>query len=63
MQDNKMVNIANPFTKDVEVFFSLLCVEKEGVLCYRNYPVKMGNPIIFSTDIYSISGVVIGIEG
>ena len=63
VQDNKMVNIANPFTKDIEVFFSLLCVEKEGVLCYRNYPVKMGNPIIFSTDIYSISGVVIGIEG
>lgn len=63
VQDNKMINIANPFAKDVEVFFSLLCVEKEGVLCYRNYPVKMGNPIIFSTDMYSISGVIIGIEG
>ena len=63
VQDNKMVNIANPFTKDVEVFFSLLCVEKDGTLCYKNYPVKMGNPIIFSTDLYSISGVIIGIEG
>lgn len=61
VQDNKYINVANPFQRDVILALDLLCEEKDGVLFYKNYPMKVGNSIIFATDLYSASGVIISI--
>ncbi|MDD4910356.1 MAG: DUF4330 domain-containing protein [Candidatus Omnitrophica bacterium] len=62
VKDDDLVMLGHPFYKDLEVFLDVLCVEKDGIYYFKNYPVKMGNSIVFSTELYSMSGVIRGIE-
>jgi len=59
---NKWITINHPFNKDILLIINLLCTEKEGILYFKNYPVKIGNSITFTTDLYSISGTIVGLE-
>jgi hypothetical protein len=62
VQDGKMCTALHPCAKDLEVFFELLCIEKNGEIYYKGQGMKMGNRFIFSTTLYSISGVIVGVE-
>ena len=62
VKDNKFLVVSNSFQKDIIASLDVLCSEKEGTLYFKNYPVKMGNAITFSTDIYSLNGMIISIE-
>ena len=62
LEQNKFVSIPQPFMRDIESILNLLCIEKGGILYFKNNPVKMGNMITFTTDLYSIQGVIIGLE-
>ena len=62
IRDNTFVTLTHPFQRDIIANIDFLCIEKEGVLYFKNYPVKMGNSITFSSDLYSISGTIIGLE-
>lgn len=62
VKDDKFLIVSNPYQKDIVVLLDILCFEKDGTLYFKNYPVKMGNLIMFSTDIYSLTGVIIGFE-
>lgn len=62
LEQNKFLTVPQPFYRDITVSLNLLCIEKDGVLYFKNYPVKMGNMISFATNLYSISGVVVNLE-
>lgn len=62
LKEDRLITIAHPFYKDIIAVFDFLCVEKEGILYFKNYPVKMGNAASFSTDLYSLSGTIISIK-
>ncbi len=63
LEKNKLVTIPLTFEREIEAILNLLCVEKDGIFYFKNYPVKIGNIIIFATNLYTISGIVIGLEG
>ncbi len=54
--------LRHPFNRDLLVNLDVQCIEKENVYYFKNYPVKMGNRIVFSTDLYSITGLIVGME-
>lgn len=62
IEQNKVITVPQPFQKDIEAIISVLCIQREGTVYFKNYPVKIGNIITFTTDLYSIQGVIIGLE-
>lgn len=62
IKQNEFVMLSHPYQKDMLLSLEVLCIEKEGIYYFKNYPVKMGNNISFSTDIYAVSGEIIGME-
>jgi len=62
LQDNKFVSISQPFQRDIIATLNLLCTEKEGMLYFKNNPVKIGNMITFTTNLYSAMGIIVGLE-
>lgn len=61
-QGNKYIRIANPYQMDVTAILELRCEDRDGILSFKNYPIKIGNVVIFSTNQYNLNGVVIKIE-
>lgn len=60
IEQNKFVTIPQPFYKDITVYLDILCIEKEGILYFKNYPIKIGNMITLTTANYSIQGLIVG---
>ncbi len=61
--DNKMLaTIDHPVKKDIIVDVRVSCTKNKGVLYYKSDPVKIGNAIVLSTDIYNLSGLVVGFK-
>ncbi len=62
-KEDKIAKVSNPFLTDIDIYLDICSIEKDGVFYFKNYPLKMGNTITFTTDlysIYSISGVIVG---
>ena len=63
MNDSKTWNIVgHPKYRDLVLEIEALCIRKPEGLFLKDKQVKIGKPLEFSTDLYSISGVIIGIE-
>ncbi len=62
LEKGKFITLNHPFQKDIVASLDVLCTEKNGIYYFKNYPAKMGNNIVFATDLYSISGTIIGME-
>ena len=62
LKDDRFITLNHPFNKDMLLSLDVKCIEKDGVYYFENYPVKMGNMINFMTDLYSISGTIVGVE-
>lgn len=62
MEENRLVLITDPYRTDIMAGLDILCVDKDGTLYFKNFPVKIGSQIIFSSDIYLLSGVIIEVE-
>ena len=62
LEENKFVYINDPFRNDFVVLLNLLCTESVDGLYFKNYPIKIGSQINFSTDLYVISGSIIGFD-
>ncbi|MDD4899230.1 MAG: DUF4330 family protein [Candidatus Omnitrophica bacterium] len=62
LEENKLVVISDPYRTDMIAVLDLLCSERDGVLYFKNYPVKIGGQIIFSSKLYIISGIITGIS-
>lgn len=61
IRDTKYVTVTNPFQRDIVAILDVLCDEKDRTLYFKNFPIKIGNMIAFSADLYNISGVIIGV--
>ncbi|MFH1698111.1 MAG: DUF4330 family protein [Candidatus Omnitrophota bacterium] len=61
VEENKLVFINDPYRTDIVAVLDLLCFEKEGTLYFKNSPVKIGSQIIFSSDIYMLTGSIVDI--
>ena len=49
--------------KDVTLTMQILCTKKDdGLLYYKNNPVKVGASFSFQTKEYDINGTIIGVE-
>lgn len=60
LKEDKFIMIPHPFQKDIVANMDILCTEKNGVFYFKNSPVKIGNSISFTTDMYTVQGEVIG---
>ena len=58
----QVIIMEDPMTRDVQASFELNCVNDNGVLSFEGYPVKIGSDIAFTTDLYSMQGIVVKIE-
>ncbi|MEK6589850.1 MAG: hypothetical protein AABZ11_04150, partial [Nitrospinota bacterium] len=49
--------------KDITLNLDILCTRKvDGLIYYKNNPVKVGTSFSFQTKEYDINGIIIGIE-
>ncbi len=63
LDNGKFVNIMNPILVDMEAVLYLSCIQKNNVSYFNNNAIKIGNSIMFVSDIYNLTGMIIGIEG
>lgn len=62
LKGDELITINHPFNKDMLMWLDVYCIERDGQYYYRNMPTKIGNNIVFSTDLYTITGTIIGME-
>jgi hypothetical protein len=62
LKENQVITLNHPFNKDMLLSLDVRCMQKKGVYYFKNYPVKMGNTLTFSTDSYSIPGIIVAME-
>ncbi len=62
LRQNQDMMYVNSLNRDVVALFDIVCEENYGTLFYKEIPVKIGSPFLFTTNFYTISGVVIGIR-
>lgn len=62
IKEGAFITLSHPFQRDILLALDVTCIEKEGVYYYKNYPVKMGNNIVFSAELYSLGGVIVGLQ-
>jgi len=58
IKDNKAVVTIGSVYREIVAIFDLNCIEENNTLYYRSYPIKIGNPVVFMTDLYSIQGII-----
>ncbi len=58
LEDNRVVLINDPYRTDVVALLDLLCTNSGGDLYFKNYPVKIGSQITFSSNLYIVSGII-----
>lgn len=59
LKEDRIALLTHPFQRDIVAELTFLCSEINGILYFNNYPIKLGNAITFTTDLYSISGTII----
>lgn len=62
LRDKDFISLNHPFNREILLYLDVKCTEKEGVYYFKNYPVKMGNNLVFATDLYSVAGTLVGLE-
>jgi hypothetical protein len=62
VREKKLIFLSDPSRSDVTVLLNLLCTDKNGILYFKDSPVKIGNPLTFTTDLYSVSGIILGLD-
>lgn len=64
VKDNKFVIIPNPYSqsRDVVSILDLKYTEENRLLYFSGYVIKIGSPILFSTDLYDVQGTIVDIK-
>ncbi len=62
LEEDKTIAVGDPYHNDIVALLNILCENKDGALYFKNYSVKIGNQISFSSNMYSVQGVIIGME-
>ncbi len=59
---NEPIIFTDPSNRDITALFDITCEENHGTLFYNDVPVRIGSTFLFTTHLYNISGVVIGVK-
>lgn len=63
LEENKLIVINDPFRNDIIASLELLClIGTDESLYFKDFPVKVGSQITFVSDLYMVSGAIIGIN-
>ena len=62
LEENKIVTISDPYRSDMVASLDLLCTNIDGELYFKNYPIKIGSQITFTSELYLISGMIASIN-
>ena len=62
LEENRLVFINDPYRTDIVALLDVLCEVMEGEFYYKNYPIKIGSQITFSSRMYMVSGTIISIN-
>jgi hypothetical protein len=62
VQERKFITLSSPFQRDIIATLGLLCEERNTGLFFEDYPIRVGNVVVFTTDLYSISGNIINLD-
>jgi hypothetical protein len=62
IKDNKAVITTGSDYREIVAIFDINCFEESHTLYYRSYPIKIGNQVVFMTDLYSIMGIITDIK-
>ena len=62
LKEERLIPVAHPFLNDVVVLLDLFCTNDNSVLYLNQAPIKIGNQFTFSTNLYNITGTIIGIN-
>lgn len=55
-------DISDSDCREIKALFELICVKRSGNFIYGGHIIKIGNQVSFSTDLYSIQGVITGVK-
>ena len=61
LSGNKLATSASN-SKELVADISIKCLKKQDSLYYNGLPVKIGKELAFSTDLYFVSGMIIGMR-
>lgn len=61
ISENKVILIDIPDRNDLEVLLELVCTEQGENLYFKNYLLKIGNQINFTSGLYSVGGLILEI--
>lgn len=62
LEENKFVIVNDPTRRDLTVILRLFCVEDKSGLYFKNYPVKIGSQINFSSKLYLVNGTIVEVD-
>lgn len=62
IKNDKFITLNHPFNRDILSILDVQCLNKEGIYYFHNYPIKIGNNITFTTELYSLTGEITGME-
>ncbi len=61
-QEKRFIFLSDPYMNQMVVLMELLCTEEDDGLYFKRFPIKIGGGISFSSDLYVLSGTIIGID-
>ncbi|MFA5142618.1 MAG: DUF4330 domain-containing protein [Candidatus Omnitrophota bacterium] len=62
VENKALAMIEHPAKKDVVIDARILCTKTDGILYHKSALVKIGSPIIFTTDLYNFPGRIVGLK-
>ncbi len=62
LEEGKFVFINDPYRNDIVILLEILCTKRNRVLFFKEFSVKVGSMVTFVSELYSVSGEIIGIE-
>lgn len=62
LEENTIAVISDPFRSDVVAILDILCSKMPDGYYYKNYSVKIGSQITFSSELYQVTGIILGVD-
>lgn len=61
-ETEKLIFVADPYLYDIVAVLDLLVTDKKNQLFYKNFPVKVGSQISFTSNLYTVSGTIVDVQ-
>jgi len=62
LEESKLIFLNDPYRSDITALLNLLCTQINEEFYFKNYPIKIGSQINFTSAYYIVSGTIIDIK-